>query len=356
MVAGYAIGGGHVLHVICDLIDRRRQRDLRPDRPQGRQLRRRLRRQLSWRASSATRRPARSGSSAASTTRPRGARRWASSTRSCRWSDLEDEGVAWADEILAEEPDSPSASSSPRSATDGLAGLQELAGDATILFYTTDEAHEGRTPSSRSARPSTASTRAAREPAAGVEVAARAPVGLAHLAACRPARDVARGAVGGRRRPRGGGRQRRATPHRHGDRVPAGRPAAPDRRQLRERPVGLPARGRHARPAGPAARRGRRPGHAAPAGGGDRDHDRACRDRRPRPGLHRRTRPDRARGARRRGGARLHRRAVAVRLPRARRGVRVRVLRARGGASGRRTCRPCGSSGCTSRPRSRSAR
>jgi naphthoate synthase len=27
--------------------------------------------------------------------------------------------------------------------TDGLAGLQELAGDATMLFYLTEEAHEG---------------------------------------------------------------------------------------------------------------------------------------------------------------------------------------------------------------------
>ncbi len=28
--------------------------------------------------------------------------------------------------------------------TDGLAGLQQLAGDATLLYYTTDEAKEGR--------------------------------------------------------------------------------------------------------------------------------------------------------------------------------------------------------------------
>ena len=29
-------------------------------------------------------------------------------------------------------------------ATDGLAGIQQLAGDATLLYYTTDEAKEGR--------------------------------------------------------------------------------------------------------------------------------------------------------------------------------------------------------------------
>ena len=28
--------------------------------------------------------------------------------------------------------------------TDGLAGLQQFAGDATMLYYTTDEAKEGR--------------------------------------------------------------------------------------------------------------------------------------------------------------------------------------------------------------------
>ena len=199
-------------------------------------------------------------------------------------ADLEAEGVQWADEILAM---SPTAIRFLKSAflvaTDGLAGLQEFAGNATGLYYTTDEAHEGSTAFLEKRPPEYSQV-----PAPPVSlppmsvVAARTPVGVARLAARRPARDAARGAVGGRRRPRGGGRQRRAAAPRHGDRLPAGRAPAPDRRQLRERPVGLPARGRHARPAGPAAGRGRRPGHAAAAGGGDRVHDRAGRDRRPR--------------------------------------------------------------------------
>ncbi len=58
--------------------------------------------------------------------------------------DLEAEGVAWAEEILAM---SPTAMRFLKSAflvaTDGLAGLQEFAGNATGLYYTTDEAHEG---------------------------------------------------------------------------------------------------------------------------------------------------------------------------------------------------------------------
>ena len=57
---------------------------------------------------------------------------------------LATEGVAWADEILAM---SPTAIRFLKSAflvaTDGLAGMQEFAGNATGLYYTTDEAHEG---------------------------------------------------------------------------------------------------------------------------------------------------------------------------------------------------------------------
>jgi naphthoate synthase len=61
-------------------------------------------------------------------------------------TDLEAEGVAWANEILVM---SPTAIRFLKSAflvaTDGLAGLQEFAGHATGLYYTTDEAHEGST-------------------------------------------------------------------------------------------------------------------------------------------------------------------------------------------------------------------
>ena len=61
-------------------------------------------------------------------------------------AELEAEGVRWADEILAM---SPTAIRFLKSAflvaTDGLAGLQEFAGNATGLYYTTDEAQEGST-------------------------------------------------------------------------------------------------------------------------------------------------------------------------------------------------------------------
>ena len=61
-------------------------------------------------------------------------------------AELESEGVQWANEILAM---SPTAIRFLKSAflvaTDGLAGMQEFAGNATGLYYTTDEAHEGST-------------------------------------------------------------------------------------------------------------------------------------------------------------------------------------------------------------------
>ncbi len=43
MVAGFAIGGGHVLHVVCDLTIAADNAELRPDRTEGGQLRRRVR-------------------------------------------------------------------------------------------------------------------------------------------------------------------------------------------------------------------------------------------------------------------------------------------------------------------------
>jgi naphthoate synthase len=59
-------------------------------------------------------------------------------------AELEAAGIEWAHEILAM---SPTAIRFLKSAflvaTDGLAGLQEFAGNATGLYYTTDEAHEG---------------------------------------------------------------------------------------------------------------------------------------------------------------------------------------------------------------------
>jgi naphthoate synthase len=57
---------------------------------------------------------------------------------------LEDEGVQWAHEILEKSPTAiRMLKRSFNADVDGLAGIQELAGDATMLFYLTEEAHEG---------------------------------------------------------------------------------------------------------------------------------------------------------------------------------------------------------------------
>ncbi len=58
---------------------------------------------------------------------------------------LEEEGVSWAREVLCNSPTAIRCLKAAFNAElDGLAGLQELAGQATHLFYRTDEAREGR--------------------------------------------------------------------------------------------------------------------------------------------------------------------------------------------------------------------
>ena len=60
-------------------------------------------------------------------------------------NDLEAEGVRWAKEVLQHSPTAIRCLKAAFNAeTDGLAGIQELAGQATHLFYRTAEAQEGR--------------------------------------------------------------------------------------------------------------------------------------------------------------------------------------------------------------------
>jgi naphthoate synthase len=59
--------------------------------------------------------------------------------------ELEAETVKWAEEMLSKSPTALRFLKAAMNAdTDGLAGLQQLAGDATLLYYTTEEAKEGR--------------------------------------------------------------------------------------------------------------------------------------------------------------------------------------------------------------------
>ena len=58
---------------------------------------------------------------------------------------LEEETVKWCQEILQLSPMAlRMLKASFNADTDGLAGLQQFAGDATLMYYTTDEAKEGR--------------------------------------------------------------------------------------------------------------------------------------------------------------------------------------------------------------------
>ena len=58
---------------------------------------------------------------------------------------LQDEAVLWAREILSNSPTAIRFLKAAFNAdTDGLAGIQQLAGDATRLFYMTEEGSEGK--------------------------------------------------------------------------------------------------------------------------------------------------------------------------------------------------------------------
>jgi naphthoate synthase len=58
---------------------------------------------------------------------------------------VEEETIQWCEEILGKSPTALRFLKAAMNAdTDGLAGLQQLAGDATLLYYTTEEAKEGR--------------------------------------------------------------------------------------------------------------------------------------------------------------------------------------------------------------------
>ena len=58
---------------------------------------------------------------------------------------LEEEGVAWAKQILQHSPMAIRVLKSAFNAElDGQAGIQELAGNATLLYYMSEEAQEGK--------------------------------------------------------------------------------------------------------------------------------------------------------------------------------------------------------------------
>jgi naphthoate synthase len=143
MVAGYAVGGGHVLHVLCDLTiaaDNARFGQTGP------------------RVGSFD-----GGFGASVLARQVGQKKAKEIWFLCRQYDaqqaldmglvntvvpleqLEEETVAWCREMLELSPFALRLMKASFNADeDGLAGLQQLAHDANLLFYGSDEAQEGR--------------------------------------------------------------------------------------------------------------------------------------------------------------------------------------------------------------------
>jgi naphthoate synthase len=143
MVAGYAIGGGHVLHVVCDLTIAAENARFGQTGPRVGSF---------------------DGGYGASVLAAQvGQKRAKEIWFLCRQYDaqqalamglvnavvplarLEEETVGWCREMLALSPFALRLlKASFNAAEDGLAGLQQLAHDANLLFYGHDEAREGR--------------------------------------------------------------------------------------------------------------------------------------------------------------------------------------------------------------------
>ena len=143
VVAGYAIGGGHVLHVICDLTIAADNAIFGQTGPKVGSFD--------------------AGYGATYLARIVGHKKAREIWYLCRQYSaaealemglvnvvvplerLEETAVEWAREILAKSPTALRFLKAALNAdTDGLAGLQQLAGDATLLYYQTAEAQEGR--------------------------------------------------------------------------------------------------------------------------------------------------------------------------------------------------------------------
>src|SRR4051794_11140897 len=141
MVAGYAIGGGHVLHVVCDLTIAADNAKFGQTGPKVGSFD--------------------AGYGSGYLARIVGHKKAREIWYLCRqydaqqaldmglvntvvpYAQLEDETVQWCEEMLEMSPTALRFLKAAMNAdTDGLAGLQQLAGDATLLYYTTDEAKE----------------------------------------------------------------------------------------------------------------------------------------------------------------------------------------------------------------------
>lgn len=143
MVNGYAIGGGHVLHILCDLSIAAETAKFGQTGPKvgsfdagyG----------AGYLAAMVGQKKAREIWYLCRQYTAQEALEMGMVNKVVPFEQLEVETVQWAKEMLQFSPTALRfMKASFNAATDGLAGLQQFAGDATLLYYTSDEAKEGR--------------------------------------------------------------------------------------------------------------------------------------------------------------------------------------------------------------------
>jgi naphthoate synthase len=142
-IAGYAIGGGHILHLVCDLslaADNARFGQTGPrvgsfDGGYGSSL---LARTIGLKRAKEVWFLCRQYDADQ-------ALAWGLVNTVVPLTDLEKETIAWCRQILTLSPIAlRMLKAGFNAAEDGLAGVQQLAGDATMLFYMSEEGQEGR--------------------------------------------------------------------------------------------------------------------------------------------------------------------------------------------------------------------
>lgn len=143
LVAGYAIGGGHVLHVVCDLTIAADNAIFGQTGPKvgsfdggfG----------SSYLARIVGQKKAREIWYLCRQYNAEEAEKMGLVNKVVPIDELEAEGIKWAQDILQHSPLSLRLLKSAFNAElDGQAGIQELAGNATLLYYMSEEAQEGR--------------------------------------------------------------------------------------------------------------------------------------------------------------------------------------------------------------------
>jgi naphthoate synthase len=143
LVGGYAIGGGHVLHVICDLTIASNNAVFGQTGPRVGSF------DAGFGVSELTRlvgvKKAKEFWFLCEQYNAEQALSMGLINKIVEYKDLENEGVVWAKKILQHSPTAIRfLKNSFIAESDGLAGLQNLAGDITMMYYMTEEAKEGR--------------------------------------------------------------------------------------------------------------------------------------------------------------------------------------------------------------------